>query len=63
MLNDFDLFLFSQAYFYVDLCFYVCYEENILYPVALYAQMLWNWDEDLSQMMNDVALRSYVDFA
>ena len=39
------------------------FEENILYPVALYAQMLWNWDEDLLQMMNDVALRSYVDFA
>ena len=39
------------------------FEENILYPVALYAEMLWNWDEDLTQMMNDVALRSYVDFA
>ena len=39
------------------------FEENILYPVALYAQMMWNPNEDLSQMMNDVALRSYVDFA
>ena len=38
------------------------FEENIMYPVALYAQMLWNWDEELGQMMNDVALRNYVDF-
>ena len=39
------------------------FEENVLYPVALYAEMLWNPNEDLSKMMNDVALRSYVDFA
>jgi len=39
------------------------FEENILYPVALYGQMLWDWSEDIGQMMNDVALRSYVEFA
>ena len=39
------------------------FEENVPFAVALYAQMMWNWDEDLNQMMNNVALRSYVDFA
>ena len=39
------------------------FEENVMYPVALYAEMLWDPNADLSQMINDVALRSYVDFA
>ena len=39
------------------------FEENVMYPVALYAEMMWNPDEDISRMINDVALRSYVDFA
>ena len=39
------------------------FEENVMYPVALYAEMMWNPDEDISRMINDVALRGYVDFA
>jgi len=39
------------------------FEENIMYPVALYSEMLWNCDEDLNKMMSEVALRSYVTFA
>lgn len=39
------------------------FEENILYPVALYAQMLWDTESDLETMMSDVAMRSYVHFA
>ena len=39
------------------------FEENIMYPVALYAQMLWDCRRDLKKTMSDVALRSYVTFA
>ena len=39
------------------------FEENIMYPVALYAQMLWDCGEDLNEMMSEVALRRYVTFA
>ena len=39
------------------------FEENIMYPVALYSEMLWNCEQDLSEMMSEVALREYVDFA
>lgn len=39
------------------------FERDILYPVALYAEMLWDSHGDLSDMIRQVALRSYVDFA
>lgn len=39
------------------------FEENIMYPVALYAEMLWDCNQDLKKMMSDVALRGYVTFA
>ena len=37
--------------------------EKIMYPVALYAEMLWDCDSELRGMMSSVALRSYVEFA
>lgn len=39
------------------------FEEKIMYPAALYAEMLWDCSIDLKQMMSQVALRSYVEFA
>ena len=39
------------------------FEENIMYPVALYSEMLWNTRRDIKEMMSLVALRSYVKFA
>ena len=39
------------------------FEENIMYPVALFSEMLWDTGANLSEMMTDVALRDYVDFA
>lgn len=39
------------------------FEENIMYPVAIYSEMLWNCDEDLKVIMKEVALRAYVTFA
>ena len=39
------------------------FEENIMYPVALYAEMLWDTQTDLDTLMSMVALRGYVDFA
>ncbi len=38
------------------------FEENVMWPVALYAQMLWDCDEDLKSVMSRVALRSNVSF-
>lgn len=38
------------------------FEENVMYPVALYAEMLWNKDVELKSVMREVALRSYVAF-
>lgn len=51
-----------------DLCVFALvedgmFEENIMYPVALYSEMLWNCHSDVKKLMNDVALRSYVSFA
>ena len=51
-----------------DICVYALvedgmFEENVMWPVALYAQMLWNCDEDLRSVMSRVALRSNVIFA
>ena len=39
------------------------FEESIMYPVALYAEMLWDTDCDIREMISSVALRSYVEFA
>ena len=39
------------------------FEENIMYPVALYSEMLWDTDCDFKEMMSSVALRNYVEFA
>lgn len=39
------------------------FEENIMYPVALYSEMLWDTGADLKKLMSSVALRSYVEFA
>ena len=39
------------------------FEENIMYPVALYSEMLWDCSTDIKTMMSEVALRNYVTFA
>ncbi|MBQ3141234.1 MAG: hypothetical protein IJC25_04655, partial [Clostridia bacterium] len=39
------------------------FEQNIMYPVALYSEMLWNCNAELGELMSAVALRDYVDFA
>ena len=39
------------------------FEEKIMYPAALYAEMLWDCSSDIRQIMSQVALRSYVEFA
>ena len=39
------------------------FEKNIMYPVALYSEMLWDNETPLRDMMSAVALRSYVSFA
>ena len=39
------------------------FEENIMYPAALFTEMLWNADADIKELMSEVALRSFVDFA
>ena len=39
------------------------FEENIMYPAALFSEMLWDADADINELLSEVALRSYVDFA
>jgi hypothetical protein len=39
------------------------FEENIMFPIALYSEMLWDCKTELSDMINEVALRNYVTFA
>ena len=39
------------------------FEENIMYPVALYSEMLWDCNGEVQNIVNEVALRSYVRFA
>ena len=39
------------------------FEENVMWPVALYAQMLWDCDEALSSITSRTALRGDVVFA
>lgn len=51
-----------------DLCIYALvedgmFEKNVMWPVALYAQMLWDCDEEIKSMMSRIALKSNVVFA
>lgn len=39
------------------------FEEHIYFPAALYGEMLWDHSTELNTMINQVALRNYVDFA
>lgn len=39
------------------------FEENIMFPVALFSEMLWDCQSDTDKLINEVGLRSYVDFA
>ena len=39
------------------------FEEHIMHPVALFAEMLWNSDADIKELISAVALRNYVEFA
>ncbi|MBQ8497957.1 MAG: hypothetical protein IJ489_10965 [Clostridia bacterium] len=39
------------------------FEENVMYPVALFAEILWDTEKDIKTLMSEVALRSYVEFA
>ena len=51
-----------------DLCVYALvedgmFEENIMWPVALYAEMLWDCDSELRALSSRTALRHNVIFA
>ena len=39
------------------------FEENIMYPVALFSEMLWDCNTDIKELMSKVALREYITFA
>lgn len=39
------------------------FEENIMFPIALYSEMLWDCNAELSQLVSQVALRDDVTFA
>ena len=39
------------------------FEENLMFPVALYSEMLWDCSSDFKVMLTEVALRDYVTFA
>lgn len=39
------------------------FEKNLMYPVALYSEMLWDCNADFQDLMSEVALRSDVVFA
>ena len=39
------------------------FEENIMFVVALFSEMMWDTKTPTSEMISEVALRSYVDFA
>ena len=39
------------------------FEENLMFPVALYSEMLWDCNADIKDMTTEVALRDYVTFA
>jgi hypothetical protein len=37
-------------------------EKQIMFPAALYGEMLWDPNQDLKELMADVAQRNYVHF-
>lgn len=39
------------------------FEENIMFSVALFSEMMWDCKTETQKMINEVALRNYVDFA
>ncbi|MBQ4050747.1 MAG: hypothetical protein IJD13_03900 [Oscillospiraceae bacterium] len=39
------------------------FERQIMFPAALYAEMLWNCERETKELLSEVALRSYVEFA
>ena len=39
------------------------FEQQIMFPAALYAEMLWDPGRDTKELLSEVALRSYVEFA
>ena len=39
------------------------FEDNVMYPVALFAEMLWDCERDSDELVQEVACRSYVTFA
>ena len=39
------------------------FEQDVMYPVALFAEMLWDCQGDIKQMTSEVAMRSYVRFS
>mgnify|MGYP006988439848 CR=1 FL=1 len=39
------------------------FEENVMFPVALYSEMLWDADKDYDRLVESVAFRNYVTFA
>lgn len=38
------------------------FEEKIMFPIALFSEMMWDCETDTNKMINEVALRNYVDF-
>ena len=39
------------------------FENDLMYIVALFAEMLWDADADIQKLMSEVALRGDVEFA
>lgn len=39
------------------------FEQTVFYPVALYAEMLWDAERDIKELITKTALRTYVAFA
>ncbi len=39
------------------------FEENIMYPVALYSEMLWDCNNTIENLIREVSVRSYITFA
>ncbi len=38
------------------------FEEKIFYPVALYAEMLWDCNENMDDIISETALNPYIEF-
>ena len=39
------------------------FEKNIMYPIALYSEMLWDSKTNVKTLIGEVALRDYITFA